>query len=84
MTYEFIPRGVCSRRMIFEIENNVVESLEVIGGCSANLLGIASLVQGMTVDEIIDRLEGIRCGTKPSSCPGQIAQALREFRKNNP
>lgn len=79
MTYEYYPRGVCSRKMIFEIENDVVKSLEVIGGCNGNLKGISSLVTGMKLSEVIDRLDGITCGSKPTSCPAQIAEALRKY-----
>lgn len=80
MTYEYSPRGVCSQRMIFDIEDGVVKSLKVIGGCNGNLQGISKLVEGLTVDEVIKRLEGIRCGMKPTSCPDQIAKALKEVK----
>lgn len=79
MTYEYYPRGVCSRKMIFEIENDVVKSLEVIGGCNGNLKGISSLIVGMKLSDVIDRLDGITCGSKPTSCPAQIAEALRKY-----
>lgn len=79
MTYEYYPRGVCSRKMIFEIENDQVRSLEVIGGCNGNLKGISSLIAGMKLSEVIERLDGITCGSKPTSCPAQIAEALRKF-----
>lgn len=80
MTYEYSPKGVCSQRMIFEIEDNVVKSLKVIGGCNGNLQGISKLVVGLSVDEVIKRLEGIRCGMKQTSCPDQIAKALKEVK----
>ncbi len=80
MMYEYSPRGVCSQRMIFEIEDNVVKSLKVIGGCNGNLQGISKLVVGLSVDEVIKRLEGIRCGMKQTSCPDQIAKALKEVK----
>lgn len=83
MNYEYYPRGVCSRKMIFDIENGVVEDLRVEGGCSGNLQGISSLVKGLPVDEIIDRLSGIRCGSKSTSCPAQIAEALKQYKENN-
>lgn len=76
ITYQ--PRGVCSRQMNIEVENGVVQSLEVIGGCSGNLQGIAALIKGMKVEEAIARMEGIRCGFKPTSCPDQVAQALKQ------
>jgi len=77
MTITYQPRGVCSRKMTIEVENGVVLHLEVVGGCNGNLQGIARLVEGMTVEETIKRLEGIRCGGKATSCPDQLAQALK-------
>lgn len=77
MTFEYSPRGVCSQRMVFDIENDIVKNLKVIGGCNGNLQGISKLVEGLPVDEVIRRLEGIRCGMKPTSCPDQLAQALK-------
>lgn len=81
MTYEFSPRGVCSRQMIFEVEDGVVRDLKVIGGCHGNLQGIAALVKGMKIEDVISRLDGIRCGGKSTSCPDQFAQALKEISK---
>ena len=78
MTYEYNPRGVCSRKMIFNIEDGVIKSLEVVGGCNGNLAGISSIVEGMDAEEVIDRFDGIRCGFKQTSCPDQFAEALRE------
>lgn len=78
MTYEYTPRGVCSRKMIFEIEDGILKDIQIIGGCSGNLQGISSLVKGMPVDEVIARLEGINCGFKGTSCPDQLAQALKK------
>ena len=83
MKFEFTPRGVCSRKMIFDIENGTIQSLQVVGGCDGNLKGISSLVKGMKVEDVIPRLEGIKCGMKSTSCPEQIALALKEFEKNN-
>lgn len=81
MTYEFSPRGVCSRQMIFEVEDGIVRDLKVIGGCHGNLQGIAALVKGMKIEDVISRLDGIRCGGKSTSCPDQFAQALKEISK---
>ena len=81
MTFEYIPRGVCSRKMVLEIEDNVLQSLEVYGGCNGNLKGISSLVEGMDIDEIIERLDGITCGGKITSCPDQLAQALKKYKE---
>lgn len=78
MTIDFTPRGVCSRRMLVEVENGIVQSLQVTGGCHGNLQGISKLVEGMTVEEVIRRLDGINCNGKGTSCPDQLAQALKQ------
>lgn len=76
-TIKYQPKGVCSRLMEIDIDNGTVQELRVVGGCSGNLKGIAQLVKGMTVEEVITRLEGVTCGFKSTSCPDQIAQALK-------
>lgn len=81
MTYEFTPSGVCSRKMIIDVEDGVVRELKVQGGCNGNLSGISALVKGMRVEDVIERLDGIRCGAKPTSCPDQLARALKEMNK---
>ncbi len=81
MTFEYTPRGVCSRKMIIEIEDDKLVDVKIVGGCSGNLQGISALVKGMPVDEVIDRLEGINCGMKGTSCPDQLAKALIEATK---
>ena len=78
MTYTYYPRGVCSQRMDLEVEDGVIRRVEVLGGCSGNLQGISRLVVGMRAEEAIRRMEGIRCGGKPTSCPDQLAKPLRE------
>lgn len=83
MTFQYTPRGVCSRRMTFEIENGIVTDLKVEGGCNGNLKGISSLVKGLPVEEVIERLSGINCGGRGTSCPDQIAQALEKFAAEN-
>ena len=80
MTYTYRPRGVCSQLMEIEVEDNKILSLRVLGGCDGNLQGISRLVVGMDVDEAIARLEGIRCGYKSTSCPDQLAQALKAMK----
>lgn len=80
-TLRFIPQGVCSREIIIEHEDGVIHSLKVVGGCNGNLQGIAALVKGMKVDDVISRLEGIKCGYRPTSCPDQISKALKETLK---
>ena len=78
MKIEYFPKGVCSRQMIIEVEDGIVRDVEVIGGCHGNLQGISALVEGMQVEDVIDRLEGLRCGFKSTSCPDQLAQALKK------
>ena len=78
MTITYTPRGVCSRQIVLEVEDGIIRSLKVAGGCNGNLQGIGALLPGMTAQEAIQRLEGIRCGMKSTSCPDQIAQALKQ------
>lgn len=75
---EYTPKGVCSQKITFEIEDNKVKSVQFYGGCSGNTQGVARLVEGMDVDDAISRMEGIKCGFKSTSCPDQLAQALKE------
>ena len=77
-TITYRPRGVCSRSMEIDVEGEVIQSVRVEGGCSGNLQGICSLLRGMTVAEAIARMEGIKCGPKATSCPDQLAQALKQ------
>lgn len=79
MKYTYIPSGVCSRQIEIEVEEGIVKDLKVIGGCNGNLQGIAKLVKGMEVQEVIKRLKGINCNGKGTSCPDQIAKALEEI-----
>lgn len=80
MQYEYTTKGTCSRSILFEIEDNKLKNVQYIGGCNGNLKGIGSLVEGMDVDEVISRLEGTTCGGKPTSCPDQLATALKEVK----
>ncbi|MBQ2830771.1 MAG: TIGR03905 family TSCPD domain-containing protein [Oscillospiraceae bacterium] len=82
MTYTYKPQGVCSRQMTVEIEDGVIQSVEVIGGCNGNLQGIASLVRGMRAEDAVERLSGIRCGFKDTSCPDQLAKAITKALEN--
>ena len=77
MKYEYTPVGVCSRKIYLEVNDGKVENIEFVGGCNGNLKGIAELVKGMDVEDVIERLEGITCGAKPTSCPAQLAEALK-------
>lgn len=79
MKYVYYPKGTCSSRFEFEIEDGVVKSLAVTDGCSGNLQGISRLITGMKVEDVIERLDGIRCRHKPTSCPDQIAKALKQM-----
>lgn len=78
MRITYKPKGVCSRLMNIDVENGVIQNLEVVGGCNGNLQGIAALVKGMKVEDAISRMEGIQCNMRPTSCPDQIAQALKQ------
>ncbi|MGN0620846.1 MAG: TIGR03905 family TSCPD domain-containing protein [Porcipelethomonas sp.] len=78
MTINYIPKGVCSRKIEIELEDGIVQSVKYTGGCSGNLQGIASLVKGMKAEDVISKLENIKCGMKNTSCPDQLAQALKE------
>ena len=77
MEYSYKTRGTCSREIAFEIEDGKVKNVQFFGGCNGNLKGIGALVEGMDVEEVIRRVEGIRCGMKSTSCPDQLAQALK-------
>ena len=76
--YEYKTKGTCSQRILFDVENGKVKNVQFIGGCNGNLKGIAALVDGMDIDDVIARVQGIRCGMKMTSCPDQLAQALIE------
>ena len=78
MQYEYKTKGTCSQKIFFDIEDNKVKNVEFLGGCNGNLQGIGKLVEGMDVNEVIRRLEGIHCGMKPTSCPDQLAKALKK------
>lgn len=78
MVVTYRPKGVCSQLMEIDVEDGLVRSLKVTGGCSGNLQGIAKLVVGMKVEDVIARLDGVRCGFKPTSCPDQLASALEQ------
>lgn len=77
MKYHYKTQGTCSTDIDLDIENGVLKEVRYIGGCNGNLQGIAALVKGMRVDDVIARLEGIRCGSKATSCPDQLSKALR-------
>lgn len=79
MKIEFQPQGVCTRQIIIDVENDIVNDVKFVGGCSGNTQGVGALAKGMKVDDVIKRLKGIRCGAKSTSCPDQLAQALIKY-----
>ncbi len=78
MQYTYKTRGTCSQMINFEVEEGKVKNVQFFGGCNGNLKGIAALVEGMDIDDVITRIEGVKCGMKSTSCPDQLAQALKE------
>ncbi len=80
---EFRTKGVCSSKIIVELDGDTIRRVEFVGGCSGNTQGVAKLAQGMKVQDAIARLEGIRCGVRPTSCPDQLAQALKKAAAQN-
>ena len=81
MEYTFTPQGVCSRQMIIEIEGDIIKSVKIVGGCAGNTVGVSRLIEGMKIDEAINRLKGIPCGIKTTSCPDQLAIALEKIKQ---
>ncbi len=80
--YSFVPEGVCSTKMDFVInDDNTIDSLVVTRGCNGNLKGIASLIKGRDIDEVINSLDGIKCGFKDTSCPNEIAKCLKKIKQ---
>ncbi len=80
---KFIPENVCSKQIEFKIENNIVTKVKFQSGCPGNLEGIEKLVQDLPIDHIISKLKGIKCGSKPTSCPDQLATALENYREKH-
>lgn len=80
---KYKTHGVCSREINFEVENNKLVQVQFEGGCSGNTQGVARLVEGMDVDEAIRKLEGIQCGYRPTSCPDQLAKALKLYKQDS-
>ncbi len=81
MEYTYIPHGVCARKITFEINDGIVSKVRFAGGCAGNTQGVAALVEGMKAEEVVERLSGIRCGFKRTSCPDQMAEAIKEALK---
>jgi uncharacterized protein (TIGR03905 family) len=82
MEFTYKTRGTCSREIAFAVEDGKVKNVQFYGGCNGNLKGIGALVEGMDIDEVITRVEGITCGMKATSCPDQLAQALKAAKEN--
>ena len=78
MHYEYTTKGTCSRTIFFDLEAGKVHNVQFIGGCNGNLKGIGSLVEGMNAQDVIEKVAGIQCGSKPTSCPDQLAAALKQ------
>lgn len=81
MKFTYITSGVCSRSIDIEVENGILVDVSYTGGCNGNLKGISNLVKGMKVEDVIEKLENIKCGWKNTSCPAQLAEALKEITK---
>lgn len=78
---KYKTHGVCSREINFEVEDDRLVHVQFVGGCAGNTQGVARLIEGMEVDEAIRRLEGIQCGYRPTSCPDQLAEALKQYKE---
>ena len=78
MQYTYKTKGTCCQMICFDVEDNKLTNVQFIGGCNGNLKGIASLVEGMDIDDVIAKVEGTTCGLKKTSCPDQLAQALKQ------
>jgi uncharacterized protein (TIGR03905 family) len=80
MQFTYKTKGVCSQQIIIDVEDDTVMNVRYIGGCNGNLQGIGALVRGMKIDDVIEKLENIKCGFKNTSCPAQLAQALKSIK----
>ena len=78
MKYVYKTKGTCSKEIIVELDNDIIKNVEFLGGCNGNLKGISSIVKGMKVDDVIEKLKGITCSGWPTSCPDQLSKALEE------
>ena len=79
--YEYKTKGTCSQMIFFDVKDNKLTDVKFMGGCNGNLKGIAKLVEGMDIDDVIARVEGVTCGMKKTSCPDQLAQALKAYKE---
>ncbi len=83
MQFSYKTNGVCSRNILIDVENGIVKSVRFEGGCNGNTKGISALVEGMKAEDVIQKLENIKCGFKSTSCPAQLAQALKQTNKKS-
>lgn len=83
MKYTYRTEGTCCQAFDIEIENDKIKGIQFYGGCNGNLQGICSLVRDMPIGEVIEKLQVIRCGSKPTSCPDQLSRALKEIQRKN-
>lgn len=81
MVYQYEPKGVCSMQMNIEVENEIIKSVKIIGGCAGNTQGVSRLVEGMNINEAIKKLKGIDCRGRGTSCPDQLAKALEKIKE---
>lgn len=80
--FQYRTTGTCSQMIQVKINDGIIEDVDFLGGCNGNLKGIKSLVKGMKIDDVIEKLQGIKCGEKPTSCPDQLAQCLISYKSN--
>lgn len=78
--FTYKPKGVCSQAMKFEMDGETIKTVQVVGGCNGNLKGICNILKNKTIDEVLEAFEGVTCGKRKTSCPDQIAQALKAYR----
>ena len=78
MQFQYKTKGTCSQQIFFDLEDGIVKNVQFVGGCNGNLQGISKLVEGMKAEEVSERIKGIHCGMKPTSCPDQLATAIQE------
>lgn len=81
--HSYKTNGTCARQINFEVKDNKITEIEFVSGCPGNLIGIQSLVKGEDIDAVIKKLKGVPCGSKPTSCPDQLALALEEYKAKN-
>lgn len=81
--FEYTPQGVCSKKMIFDIEDNYIRNVKIVGGCPGNSLGVSLLVKDKPIDEVIEKLKDVKCGLKSTSCPAELAKGLQKYKESN-